>query len=103
MPQTAQSLRTYHAHGCPANPSGRVVFIENGNCSWNDSAGPCCNSATAPGLLIVNNGTISLNGNIAYWGVVYGANAQHTTGTVVSLGGTVTIEGAVAVDGDGGV
>jgi hypothetical protein len=53
--------------------------------------------------VIVNNGTFSLNGNINFWGVVYCVNAQGSTGDVISLGGTASIEGVAAVDGNGGI
>jgi Tfp pilus assembly protein PilX len=94
---------THYASGCPANPSGTVVVIENGNCSYNNSVGACCNSAAAPGVLVVVNGTFSLGGNIVYRGIVYLANQQNSLGVVLSLGGTSGIDGAVAVDGTGGV
>ena len=94
---------TYHASGCPANPSGAVVVIENGDCSYNNSAGPCCNSAAAPGVLAIVNGTLSLTGNTVYHGVVYMANQQNSPGVVLSLNGTAGIYGAVAVDGPGGL
>jgi hypothetical protein len=92
---------TYYASGCPSNPSGAVVFIESGNCSWNNSAGACCNSPAAPGMLIVNNGTVSFGGNIVFSGIVYAANAQNSILTVVSTGGTSGIRGGVLIDGMG--
>jgi Tfp pilus assembly protein PilX len=94
---------TYYASGCPANPSGTVVFIENGNCSYNNSAGPCCNSTAAAGVLVVANGTLALDGNIVFHGIVYMANRQHSAGVVLSLNGTAGIDGAIAVDGAGGL
>ncbi|HEX6391490.1 MAG TPA: hypothetical protein VFZ89_18645, partial [Solirubrobacteraceae bacterium] len=94
---------TYYASGCPANPSGNVVYIENGNCSYNNSAGPCCNSAADPGVLIVANGTLELGGNIVFNGVVYMANKQQSSGVVLEIDGTAGINGSVAVDGNGGV
>jgi len=99
----AIAANTYYASGCPANPSGPVVFIENGSCSYNNSAGPCCNTPASPGILVVANGTLSLNGNIEHHGVVYLVNQQNSTDVVFSLGGTSGVVGAVAVDGGGGV
>jgi hypothetical protein len=94
---------TYYASGCPADPSGAVVFIENANCAYNNSAGACCNSASAPGVLVVANGTLSLTGNIVFNGVIYMANQQNSAGVVLSLNGTSGINGAIAVDGPGGL
>jgi hypothetical protein len=94
---------TYYASGCPPNPSGALVFIETGDCSYNNSAGACCNTPTSPGILIINNGTLSLNGNIVFYGVVYAHNQQNSNGWVVSLNGTSAIQGSVAIDGAGGL
>ena len=94
---------TYYASGCPANPSGAVVFVENGNCSYNNSAGACCNSTASPGVLIFARGTLSMSGNIVYHGLVYMGNQQSSSGYVVSLGGTAAIQGSVQIDGAGGL
>lgn len=103
LEELAQGNGTYYTT-CPSNPSGTVVVVESGNCSYNNSVpGACCNSATAPGLFIIKNGTFSLNGNLEYHGIVYALNQQNTSGNVVSLGGTAAIKGGVTVDGPGGV
>ncbi len=94
---------TYWASGCPANPSGRIVFLENGACAYNNSAGPCCNSAQVPGVLVIANGTLALTGNIVYHGIVYMVNQQNSSGVVLSLNGTAGIKGAIALDGPGGL
>jgi Tfp pilus assembly protein PilX len=96
----AKALGTYYATGCPASLTGAVVFIENGNCSYN---GGTMNSAAAPGLVVINTGTLSLGGNVTYYGVIYAANAQSATTDVITLGGTATIQGAIGVEGQGGV
>jgi len=94
---------TYTADGCPANPSGAIVFIERGTCSWTNSAGPCCNSAAAPGVLVVADGSVELGGNIEFHGVVYAVNQAQRTGPVVQVTGTAGVVGTIAVDGPGGV
>jgi Tfp pilus assembly protein PilX len=96
----AQSLGTYYASGCPAGLTGPVIFIENGNCSYN---GGTFNSATVPGVVVINTGTLNLGGNVTYYGVIYAANAQNSTGDVITLGGTATIQGAIGVEGSGAV
>jgi Tfp pilus assembly protein PilX len=96
----AKALGTYYATGCPATLTGAVVFIENGNCSY---TGGTHNSAASPGLVVINTGTLNLGGNVTYYGVIYAANAQASTGDVITLGGTATIQGAIAVEGGGGV
>jgi hypothetical protein len=99
---------TYWASGCPANPSGAVVFVENGNCSYSNSTpGPCCNTATKPGVFIVNNGRFSMSGNQTFYGVIYAVNAQNAVGCTpacpVSLTGTVSVRGGVHVGGAGAI
>lgn len=101
--ELAEASGTYYAT-CPDNPSGAVVVVESGNCSYNDSVpGACCNTATEPGIFIVKNGTFSLGGNLEFRGIVYARNEQGSSGNVVMLGGTAAILGGVMVDGPGGV
>ena len=91
---------TYYA-SCPANPSGEIVFVESGNCSYSSGAG---NSVASTGMFVIYSGTLSLSSNYEYYGLVYAHNAQGSSGCgtpVVSLGATALIHGAVAVDGFG--
>jgi hypothetical protein len=96
----AKALGTYYASGCPSSMTGAVVFVESGTCSYTTGT---FNSSTAPGAFVINNGTLNLAGNVTYFGVIYAANAQNSTGDVITLGGTATIQGAIAVEGNGGV
>jgi Tfp pilus assembly protein PilX len=96
----AKSNGTYYASGCPSTLTGAIVFIENGNCSYN---GGTYNSLASPGAVIIGTGTMSLSGNSTYYGLIYAANLQASTGYVVSTSGCAKIIGAVAVDGQGGV
>jgi Tfp pilus assembly protein PilX len=90
---------TYFA-GCPATlPSAAVVYVESGNCTWQSNS--VWNSQAAPGIVIMNSGTITLKGTADFWGVIYGVNAQNSSGVVVSLQGSGTIHGGVFVDGSG--
>jgi Tfp pilus assembly protein PilX len=93
----ARALGTYYASGCPSSMTGALIFIENGDC------GARGNSEEAPGMVVIARGTFNLGGNSEYYGIVYAANLQGSTGAVVSLGGTSAIIGSVAVDGGGGV
>ena len=86
---------------CPASlqgdVAGEVVYIDTtATCSYN---GGTFNSALAPGMVIMNKGAISFGGNVTYYGIVYHRNAQVTAGTVVDLGGTSCVQGAILVDG----
>jgi hypothetical protein len=112
LKQMAINDDTYYANGCPSDPSGYVVWVENGNCDYNGNM--VVNGTTHKGIFIVNNGTLSLGGNVTWWGVIYALNAQNcgvtTTGclnykghsdNVVTITGTPTVHGAIFVDGDG--
>jgi Tfp pilus assembly protein PilX len=100
----AQVSGTYTTSGCPANPSGAVVFIESGDCAYNNSTpGACCNSEDAPGILVVASGTVLFNGNQTFYGVIYAANLQASSGTVVTVTGNATVQGAIYADGNGRV
>jgi hypothetical protein len=89
----------YFATCPPSWPTGTVVWIESGNCSY--SSNSTVNSQTQPGLLLVNNGTLTLGGTGDYWGVIYCVNAQGSNGPVLSLNGSGTLHGGVFVDGQG--
>jgi hypothetical protein len=97
--QTAISAGTYYASGCPGSPAGTLVFIESGNCNYASSA--TWNSAAAPGMIVIVNGTMSWSGNSTYYGTVYMYNAQNATCPLFDAGGGATIQGAVFIDGFG--
>jgi hypothetical protein len=111
LEDVARASGTYYASGCPANPNGDVVVIENAtNCLWNNSApaapgmSKCCNSPTNPGLLVIKKGAVNISGNIEFYGIVYNANLDNSTGTkLIETSGTSAIYGAAIVDGRGGV
>jgi hypothetical protein len=99
----AKALGTYYASGCPTSLTGAVVFIESANCSYN---GGTYNSATAPGVVVINTGKLSFGGNVTYFGMIYAVNDNPPptdSSDIVTLGGTATIQGAVVVEGLGGV
>jgi hypothetical protein len=111
LEDVAKASGTYYGSGCPANPNGDVVVIENAtNCLWNNSApaaagrSKCCNSPTNPGLLVIKKGAVNFGGNIEFYGIIYNANLDNSTGTkLIETSGTSAIWGAAIVDGRGGV
>ena len=88
-----------------------AVVIENASsCLWNNSAlaapgqSKCCNSAANPGLLVIKKGAVNFGGNIEFFGIIYNANLDNSTGTkLIETSGTSAIRGAALVDGRGGV
>ena len=49
------------------------------------------------------DGTLSLGGSGTFYGVIYARDSQGSSGSVVSLGGTTEVVGAIDVDGKGGI
>ena len=92
---------TYYPAGtCPASLTGAAVYVED--------ISPCTippggNSAAVPGSLYIGRGTLSFGGNSRFYGLVYMGNLQRSPGAVVTLTGNARIQGAVAVDWEGGV
>jgi hypothetical protein len=97
----AKALGSYYPSGCPQSPTGDLIFVEAGNCTY--AGGGTANSAGAPGMFVLANGTLSFGGGITYYGLVYAANLQQSSDVVVTLFGGATVVGSIAVDGDGGV
>jgi Tfp pilus assembly protein PilX len=100
----AEALHTYYATGkCPAGlPSGKVVYVE-GPCAVTGGTPEVGNSSTHPGFLVIANGTFTLGGAAEFWGVVYDANKQESSGVVVKIGGNANLHGEINIDGNGGI
>jgi Tfp pilus assembly protein PilX len=94
---------TYYT-GCPQSLTGKVVFVEPTSTL---NCGPykgTYNTAAAPGVLIVTDGTLELSGNQAfYYGFVYMLNRQGSSDAVITVHANATLQGGVAVDGEGAV
>jgi len=114
LEEYARGNGTYYT-GCPTNPNGAVVVIESGSCSYNNSAPPapgatrCCNTSLSPGLLIMKCGSLSIGGNIEFYGLLYVPNKASydddapycSSGDVVTTDGTALLSGGVIIDGPG--
>ena len=89
--------------GCPSDAqlSGKVVWVEN--CTTSYTSNSVWNSATDPGILIWNNGTLTVKGTSEFYGIIYHPNQANASGMVVVLGGATTIHGGVFIDGNGGI
>ena len=93
-PATAAALSS------PAN--GAPVYVKN--CPLLSVDGTLqINSPDTPGALIIENGTISVGGAANFYGLVYMANKQGSSGAVMTVSGNAQIWGIVAVDGLGGI
>lgn len=107
MRDYANASGTYFAN-CPANLTGAVVFIETAttNCDYKSNAE--WNTQANPGVLIIGSGHISFDGTTTYHGVLYHANGSDGRNpayndNVVTVQGNACIDGAVVIDGGGGL
>jgi Tfp pilus assembly protein PilX len=102
--QAAGTFRSAALGNCPTTleeMSGLPAFVEGcGNLHMTGGVG---NSAASPGFLVLADGTLELNGNAEFHGVIYARNPSNFSGAVVTLGGTATVFGAIDVDGNGGI
>ena len=115
LKQMAINNHTYYGNvgnNCP-DPSGEVVFIEQGNCKYQGNT--IVNGTTKKGIFVLRNGTLELAGQVTWWGVIYAMNEQNcgTAGVtncltykgysdnVITITGTPTVHGAIFVDGEG--
>ena len=102
----AQANGTYYPASTNCNNigaaqlTGALVYIEGGpSCNISITSNPTINSLASPGWVILNDGTISFGGSATYYGVIYGVNASNQSVPIVSLGGTSTVVGGLAVNG----
>jgi hypothetical protein len=80
---------------------GAIVYIEgSSSCNISITSNPVINSQASPGVVILANGTIDLGGSATFYGLIYGANLSGLTSAVVTLDGTATVVGGIAVDGN---
>jgi Tfp pilus assembly protein PilX len=98
--QAAIANGTYYTT-CPGSMTGKMVFIESGNCSYTGNT--TYNSSASPGMYVIVNGTLTLKGNINYYGAIYMYNAQGATCSPgpFDAGSATYVQGAIFIDGDG--
>jgi Tfp pilus assembly protein PilX len=100
--QMAITNGTYYANGCPPNPTGAVVFVEQGDCYYGSNTQ--VNSAASPGLFVIAKGTIELNATIDWYGPIYALNQQNagpSDAPPVTIHGNAALYGGVFIDGTG--
>jgi Tfp pilus assembly protein PilX len=106
--QAQAAGRFYNTGSCPNTAAamtavnGAPVYYK-GPCALNVTGNTPINSATTPGALIIENGSLSLGGNVNFYGLVYLVNKQNSSAALLTLGGTAAVIGSVAVDGLGGI
>lgn len=104
----AKAAGSYYA-GCPttaqltAPANGAPVYIKS--CDVSVGGNLQINSATKPGALVIETGTLTLGGTVNFYGLVYMVNKGNVghPNPVVTIGGNAQIFGVVSVDGNGGI
>ncbi|WP_205697984.1 hypothetical protein [Conexibacter sp. SYSU D00693] len=85
---------------CPSTPpSGRIVWIAAGTCTW--TGNQVVNSAAAPGLLVLEQATLYLGGTVDLHAIVYAPNPSGRTDALVQVQGNARVIGGVLIDGPG--
>lgn len=104
LEEQAKASQTHYATCPPSLPTtgGVVVVIESGPCTYGGSG--VAFSSASQGVLIVKRGSLTFSGNYSVYGTVYALNLStpQSSGDLVRLQGSATIDGAVFVDGPGG-
>lgn len=110
--QRAKALGTYY-ETCPASPAGELVFVEHGDCRYKGDKKKSTwgvyarkrievNSAANPGAFVIADGSVTFDGKLTYYGIVYAANLSQRTDHLINILKKSQIIGSVAVDGMGG-
>lgn len=79
------------------------VYVEGCTLSFNKEKEGGANTEANPGFLVLADGTLEMNGNATYYGVVYARNLQESDEVVVSVHGGSRVVGGIIVDGKGGI
>jgi Tfp pilus assembly protein PilX len=108
----AAAAGTLHSSGPPADCSssnalltsvGGAPVVYKGHCDITLTGG-AINSAASPGVLVIEDGTLTLGGNAYFYGTIYMVNKQNSgyPTPVLTLQGNATVQGIVVIDGNGG-
>jgi Tfp pilus assembly protein PilX len=111
LEQQAAAAGTLHSGStdCPntpallSSPSNGAPVVIQGPCNISVTGNGQINTSAAPGVLVIENGTLTLGGTINFFGLIYMVNKQLSSGSVVTIGGNATVQGAVNIDGLGGI
>jgi Tfp pilus assembly protein PilX len=99
--QLAQAAGTYYPAGtCPPNLTGAIVVVDDLTGCPSYAGG---NDKDHPGFLVIQKGKLTLSGKGTYYGFIYHSNLGAVNTALVYLVGSAVIQGAVSVDGAGGV
>jgi Tfp pilus assembly protein PilX len=86
-----------------SSPANGAPVVIQGPCNISITGNGSINSGTTPGVLVIENGTLTLGGSVTFYGLLYMVNKQASSGIVVSIQGNAVIQGSVNIDGNGGI
>jgi Tfp pilus assembly protein PilX len=95
-------------YACPSSGTnlssvnGAPVVIQ-GPCAVSIGSNTVVNSSASPGILVIENGTLSMSGTANFYGLVYCVNQQGSPGSVVTIQGNASVQGSITIDGAGGL
>jgi Tfp pilus assembly protein PilX len=98
------TLRSAALGNCPTTMeqlSGTPTYVEG--CGDIKVTTGDANTSTKPGFLVMAEGKLTFGGNGTFYGVIYSRNPSNLSAPMVVVGGGTTIEGAIEVDGKGGI
>ena len=104
--ERARSEGNYYSGCAPSlagDQPGEMVFMEYAdNCQYNGNA--VYNTAAKPGYVVIARGNIAkTNGTADFYGIIYHANLDNVTGTVITLTGNISVFGSIVIDGPAGL
>jgi Tfp pilus assembly protein PilX len=99
----AGTLYTTCPPGSLNSVAGAPVVVKTATPCSVSITGGSVNSGANPGVLVIENGTLSLGGNATFYGLLYMVNQQGSSGAVVTISATASVQGIVAIDGNGGI
>jgi Tfp pilus assembly protein PilX len=97
-PVSCSSITAAQLQGSPVYIDGDASCYGNGDIRV--PSNPTINTLSAPGFLVIVDGSIEFTGSATYYGVIYAPNPAGHSGNILTLGGTSTIVGGVNVDGN---
>ena len=97
MKARAISDGTYYA-SCPASlpTTSTIIWIDSGDCKYTG------NNVVTTGPARDQQRDLRVERHRDFNGVIYAANAQNSSGTVVSIHGNGNVKGGVLIEGNGG-
>jgi hypothetical protein len=104
--ERAKAEGNYHTGCAPSlagDQPGELVFMEDATgCSY--QANTTYNAVDKPGYVVIARGAMGpINGNAAFYGILYHANVDDASGDLITLTGNISIYGSIVIDGPGGL